>query len=73
MSKELVNDETTEICVTLFESLKYIRVIQQLRGPILTPNPPRVDKRGHFTYPPPFFPRGKKNTSPPLTSTCTSF
>ena len=52
MSKELVNDETTEICVTLFESLKYMRVIQQLRGPILTPSPTRVDKRGHFTYSP---------------------
>ena len=55
MSKELVNDETTEICVTLFESLKYRRVIQQLRGPILTHNPPRVDKRGHFNPPTPLF------------------
>ena len=27
--------------------------------PILTPSPPRVDKRGHSTYPPPC-PRGQK-------------
>ena len=29
---------------------------------ILTPSPLRVDKRGHFTSPPPLFPRGQKRT-----------
>ena len=32
--------------------------------PILTPSPPRVDKRGHSTYPPPC-PRGQKGQKKP--------
>ena len=32
--------------------------------PILTPSPPRVDNRGHSTYPPPC-PRGQKGQKKP--------
>ena len=49
-------------------STSSLGVIQQLRGPnfepILTPSPPRVDKRGHFT-PPPLVHVDKRGTKAP--------
>ena len=47
---------------TLGEKFKFC---EQLSGPILTPYPPWVDKRGHLTYPPLCPRRQKVEKSPP--------
>ena len=41
--------ETTIFFKLMENQCSTILVIQQLRGQILTPNPPRVDKHGHYS------------------------